>query len=57
MSTDLLINKRCDDLKEKLPHLSTIIVENISAQSARYLDGAKNIPRLFRRTNREVMRK
>lgn len=51
---DILVNQRCGNIKEKLPHLSTIIVDNVSAQSASDLDGARNIPRLYRRTNREA---
>ena len=52
---DILLNKRCSDLQAKLPYLSTLIVDNVSTHSANCLDGAKNIPRLYRRTNREVV--
>ena len=52
---DILLHKRCSDLQAKLPYLSTLIVDNVSTHSANCLDGAKNIPRLYRRTNREVL--
>ncbi|XP_028395928.1 conserved oligomeric Golgi complex subunit 2-like isoform X2 [Dendronephthya gigantea] len=51
---DILINKRCSDLQQTLPQLSSLIVDHVSTLSANCLDGAKNIPRLYRRTNREA---
>ncbi|XP_046848416.1 conserved oligomeric Golgi complex subunit 2-like [Xenia sp. Carnegie-2017] len=51
---DILLNKRCSQLQETLPYISSLIVQNVTTLCCNFLDGAKNIPRLYRRTNREA---
>ena len=48
------LQEACDRIRGFIPELNNKIIQQIAGKSIQALDAAKNIPRMYRRTNKEV---
>ena len=52
--TDAL-NEACEKIRELIPEFNNKVIQQIAGRSIQALDATKNIPRMYRRTNKEVI--
>lgn len=48
------LSEACKELKQQLHVLDEHLVKRVAEEGSTYLDNVKNVPRLYRRTNKEV---